>query len=86
MREDSRAIETWVNIPDFLRTLQGERVLYAPNPGNGGDALIVEATYQLFKRIGIELEPWQDDSNPEGAVILASGGGNLVPYYHDMAT
>ncbi len=79
-------METWVDIPDFLRTLQGERILYAPNPGNGGDALIAEATYQLFERIGIELEPWQDDSNPEGAVVLLSGGGNFVPYYRDIAT
>lgn len=70
----------------YLSRFRGERVLYAPNPGNGGDALIAYATYRLFEKLGIRHELLRLDcstSRTRGEIVLYGGGGNLVELYSD---
>lgn len=59
-------------------------VVYYPNPGNAGDALIAAATWQVFDRLGIHPQAMRPPDFPEDADIILGGGGNLVPYYQDM--
>lgn len=74
-----------LEVEAVLQQLRGERVLYLPNPGNGGDSLIAAATYQAFERAGVEFELASLDADVTGRVVILSGGGNLVPYYDDVS-
>ena len=70
----------------FLADLQAERqaLLFIPNSGNAGDALIGHATFQIFDRLGLDYQCLIDyeDFDPSGRVVICAGGGNLVPLYH----
>lgn len=59
-----------------------QTVKYYPNPGNAGDALIAQATFQLFQRSQVNYR-WIDHQQftPRGQVVIYSGGGNLTRYY-----
>jgi exopolysaccharide biosynthesis predicted pyruvyltransferase EpsI len=74
-----------LDIEDFLAELKSERqpVLFIPNSGNAGDALIGHATFQLFERLDLDYECPVDYRrfDPSGRVVLCGGGGNLVPPY-----
>ena len=74
-----------LDLEEFLAELRHESrpVLFVPNTGNVGDAMIAHATRQLFDRLGIEYQ-WARDYrrlDPRGRVVIYSGGGNLVPLY-----
>lgn len=71
-------------------------VLYCPNPGNAGDALIVSATWQCFDRLGLRPRVTKPNLGlrsrvtkpkrfPKQAHIILAGGGNLVPPYRDIS-
>lgn len=62
-------------LPDLLGDCRSVR--YIPNPGNAGDAVIVEGTREVLQQLGIGL----DD---ESTTVLIAGGGNLVPIYWNM--
>lgn len=70
-------------IEQYLESLRGsEPVSFAPNPGNAGDSLIAHATFQLFRKLGIEYRLFDPEtSDPAGKVVVYGGGGNLVRYY-----
>lgn len=59
-----------------------QTVHYYPNPGNAGDALIAQATFQLFQRNQMNYQ-WVDRTHftPRGHVVVYGGGGNLTRYY-----
>jgi exopolysaccharide biosynthesis predicted pyruvyltransferase EpsI len=61
------------------------RILYYPNPGNAGDALIATATWQCFDRLGIRPTVTQPAGFARNAHVVLGGGGNLIPQYHDIA-
>ena len=74
-----------LDLEDFLAGLRHEPqpILYIPNPGNAGDALIAHATRQMFDRLDLDYE-WVNDYrsfDPSGRVVIYGGGGNLVPLY-----
>lgn len=68
------------DVLSFLRGLAGpDPVFYKPNPGNAGDSLIACATFQLFKKAGIQYQLIDDGAfDPSGKTVLYGGGGNLV--------
>lgn len=73
------------SIHEYLKNLALEApVVYCPNPGNAGDALIAQATFQAFQACGI---PYQiitpQQFIPDGEVVVYAGGGNLCRYYGD---
>jgi exopolysaccharide biosynthesis predicted pyruvyltransferase EpsI len=69
---------------DLQRTMGNHPVAYCPNPGNAGDALIAQATFQAFRACGIRYR-LVDRLRfvPQGEVVFFGGGGNLCSYYGD---
>lgn len=68
-----------IQIEDYLRQFGSQKVLYTPNPGNGGDCVIAAATYQVFDRVGLNytvVRPSLLDARDQ--IVIYSGGGNLV--------
>lgn len=68
-------------LESFLIPFRNTHVFFLPTPGNGGDSLISAATYEAFKRAGIEFTLAGYDTNVEGQTVFLGGGGNLVPMY-----
>ncbi len=71
-----------------LSALKGSVCYFLPNYGNAGDSLIALATYQLFRRLGLQckqLYPRRALQDPlpqlDGAVLIYGGGGGLTPNY-----
>jgi exopolysaccharide biosynthesis predicted pyruvyltransferase EpsI len=59
---------------------------YLPNPGNAGDSLIAVATWQRFRRLGLNVRHIPDeDFDGSGKIVLYGGGGGLVPLYDHAA-
>ena len=75
-----------LDMEDFLAELKAERqpILFIPNSGNAGDALIGHATFQIFDRLDLDYECLVDYRrfDPSGRVVVCAGGGNFVPLYH----
>jgi exopolysaccharide biosynthesis predicted pyruvyltransferase EpsI len=61
------------------------KLIYYPNPGNAGDALIATATWQCFDRVGITPGVARPENFPRHGTIILGGGGNLVPPYRFIA-
>ncbi|MEI6211401.1 MAG: polysaccharide pyruvyl transferase family protein [bacterium] len=72
-----------IQIEDYLRELAREReIVFLPNGGNAGDAMIACATYQLFQNAGITFTLFDAARfDPTDKVLIYGGGGNLVPLY-----
>lgn len=66
--------------------LLGRRIVFIPNPGNLGDALICAATVQSFEQFGIAYSVFSSlSAHCADFVYVYGGGGNLVPYYDQCA-
>ncbi|MBI9020575.1 MAG: polysaccharide pyruvyl transferase family protein [Verrucomicrobia bacterium] len=67
----------------YLKALAGQgELVYCPNAGNAGDSLIAHATFQLFERLGIHFELYDEARfDPAGKILIYGGGGSLVPEY-----
>lgn len=72
----------------LLTSYSGKKVIYCPNPGNGGDALIAEATFRLFDRYGIKysIYDWNTNNLKKSDHFFFGGGGNLVTRYPEAST
>ena len=68
----------------FLREFGGQTVFYLPNPGNAGDSLIAQGTYEAFSRALIDAIPIGLNDDIAGQTVFLGGGGNLVPAYHTI--
>lgn len=67
-----------INLKNYLEQFHGVGISYIPNPGNGGDALIAAATYQLFDDLGLKYCIVNRDLDSyDGQTLVYSGGGNL---------
>ncbi len=53
-------------------------VVYVPNPGNLGDELIAVATVQLFERLGVSFEIYEEGHSYESGYTLVYGGGGVM--------
>lgn len=73
------------SIHEYLKNLALDApVVYCPNPGNGGDALIAQATFQAFQACGIPYQTIDPQRFiPHGEIVFYAGGGNLCRYYGD---
>lgn len=74
-----------ISIRQYLSGLPKEELLFIPNPGNGGDALIAYATVALFKELGLNYKICTPDINASGRVVLYGGGGMFVERYNFAA-
>lgn len=78
---DSRA---WAGLRQALQALQARqpaRLLYVPNEGNAGDALIASGSWQFFDDLGLAPAYAKLRDIRPGDAIIYAGGGNLVPEY-----
>lgn len=67
-----------IDIREYLAQFRGEHLIYTPNPGNGGDALIAAGTYQVFDDLGLDYRIVnRDQPGYEQKTLIYSGGGNL---------
>jgi exopolysaccharide biosynthesis predicted pyruvyltransferase EpsI len=67
-------------------TAQGRTLVYVPNDGNHGDALIAAATVQAFEKAKIPFTVLGRNFRHERAnVYVYGGGGNFVPMYRTCA-
>lgn len=60
-------------------------VIYFPNYGNLGDALIPAGTKMAFDALGLTLQSSELINKIPNAGLIYAGGGNLVPYYSDCS-
>jgi exopolysaccharide biosynthesis predicted pyruvyltransferase EpsI len=77
--------EAFGQIRDYLKTLAGHEIVFQPNRGNAGDALIAFATYRLFDDLGLSYRVYHDGDDLSGCLLVYGGGGNLVPKYTQCA-
>ena len=69
-----------------------ERIVYVQFPGNAGDALITDGTYQFLDSLNVGYTtdytdaPGIADRDYRDATVLLGGGGNLVPIYRHART
>ena len=72
------------NLEEYLLQFKGQSIVYCPNPGNAGDGIIANATYQLFDKLDINFEYLAPDVGTQATadkVVFYGGGGNLVHPY-----
>ncbi len=60
-------------------------LIYFPNNGNLGDALISTGTKMAFDKLGVKFHPIESINKIPNAVLIYGGGGNLVPYYKECS-
>ena len=74
-------------IDDIIPFLQlkyyKKKIIYFPNPGNGGDRLIVLGTLEVFKQAKLDWEFYDNKKVYENSIFFYAGGGNLIGEYHD---
>ena len=70
---------------DLLLSVKNDAIKYVPNPGNAGDSLIAYSTFQLFRRLDLNVSIYHSETSfMENDVVVYGGGGNLVPEYQDL--
>ncbi len=82
---DSRA---WEGLRHALVAMQARkpaRLLYVPNEGNAGDALIAAGTSQFFDDLGLAPAYARVRQIRRGDALIYAGGGNLVPEYESAS-
>lgn len=76
--------QAWDGLRHALQALQARkpaRLLYVPNEGNAGDALIAAGSWQFFDDMGLAPAYAKVRDIRAGDALVYAGGGNLVPEY-----
>lgn len=85
---DSRVIQDLGEfIQHYMTKMNAQEVIWIPNPGNAGDALIALGTMHFFEteRIKYTIHDYKwVKEHQEPTLILYGGGGNLTPDYTAM--
>jgi exopolysaccharide biosynthesis predicted pyruvyltransferase EpsI len=68
-----------------LRAARPARLLYVPNEGNAGDALIATGSWQFFDDMGLAPAYAKVRDIRRGDALIYAGGGNLVPEYQSCS-
>lgn len=71
-----------IDTKKYLSQFADKEVVYIPNPGNAGDALIAYATLQIMQELGIRYKIHSPHELFDSKIILYSGGGNLTRLYN----
>lgn len=80
--------QAWDGLRHALLSLQARkpaRLLYVPNEGNAGDALIAAGTWQFFDDLGLAPAYAKVRDIRPGDALVYAGGGNLVPEYESCS-
>ena len=64
-----------------------DNLVFIPNPGNAGDAIINCSEYKILRELGLDFLVVTDEADLElkskNKTVLYGGGGGLVPQYND---
>jgi len=73
----------WGELETCVKTMAADakRVVFVPNQGNAGDALIAAGTWQFFEDCRLNPKIVRRGGLRRGDTALYAGGGNLVPEY-----
>lgn len=77
--------EVFGQVRDYLERLADQEIIFQPNRGNAGDALIALAAYRLFEDLGLRYRVYREGDDLSESVLVYGGGGNLVPRYSQCA-
>lgn len=72
-----------IELKKLLADSRDEVLVYVPMPGNAGDSLITHSTYQFFTQENVRFEVGHYTHTYPNRIVIYSGGGNLVPLYHE---
>jgi exopolysaccharide biosynthesis predicted pyruvyltransferase EpsI len=72
-------------IEDLLRSHRNRQILFLPNTGNAGDALINVGSMACFRRLGVGFRAVGSNADVAGETVVLGGGGNFVPAYNTIA-
>ena len=73
-------LEDYANLTEQI--LAGSKpIIYYPNSGNAGDALINHGTYNYFNAINLDYRMASAGKDAKGCRFLYGGGGALTPEY-----
>jgi len=74
-----------IDIFEFLKSYKDKKIIYLPNPGNRGDAIIAHGAFTIFDKIGLNYELCSKPTNYEykNELLFFGGGGNLIGLYKD---
>lgn len=75
--------EKEVDLYTFLLNYKNKHIIYIPNPGNAGDALIAHSTFTLFDKMNINYDIGLHTTKYKDKILFYGGGGNLVGVYKD---
>jgi exopolysaccharide biosynthesis predicted pyruvyltransferase EpsI len=73
----------YTKLAEVLKGFARETLVFVPNPGNAGDALINLGMYELFQDLGVKWEMGSFSETYQDRVVIFSGGGALVSVYPD---
>lgn len=71
----------YTELATLLRGFGDDPLVFVPNPGNAGDAVINAGMFALFDRLSLRWEQGSITGHYPGRVLIYSGGGALVPEY-----
>ena len=77
-----------IDLAQHIKGLLGaeREIVFIPNPGNAGDALINAAAWQLFDQCGISRRIVRPTEANARQVYMYPGGGNLIHDYRNART
>jgi exopolysaccharide biosynthesis predicted pyruvyltransferase EpsI len=67
----------------FLERYKNNEIVYIPNPGNAGDAVIFYGTIQVFDNLNLKYTIGNINTIYNNKTIFYGGGGNLVGLYNN---
>jgi exopolysaccharide biosynthesis predicted pyruvyltransferase EpsI len=72
-----------IDLSKFLLKYKNKHIVYIPNPGNAGDALIAYGLFTIFDKLELDYEIGSLKNKYDNEILFYSGGGNLVGLYND---
>lgn len=66
---------------ELVQSLKDKEFIYIPNPGNGGDSIIVVGTFLFFENYNCKLRIGDYRKTYTNELLVYAGGGNLVGEY-----
>jgi exopolysaccharide biosynthesis predicted pyruvyltransferase EpsI len=73
-------------LTEVLEGLRSQDVHFLAPAGNGGDCLIAAATFQILADLGVSIQVVDDVTKLSGVTLVIAGGGNLTPFYGEVAS
>eukprot|EP00121_Abeoforma_whisleri_P009442 Awhi_evm1s8682 len=71
-----------LDLKAYLKNYEHQHIVFIPNEGNGGDALIACSEYHIFQKFNITYTLGLYYLTYENQLLIYGGGGNLDGHHH----